>query len=259
MISIKIGAQLYTVRGSMQTPDGIRRTLERVAAIGYRYIQCSGFSFDAPELKEICGALALKIRLTHTPADRIVHDTDAVIAEHLLLECPYVGIGSMPREYRTYEGAKQFLRDFAPAMRAFHNANLKLQYHNHSFEFERFAQGTMFDALVRGSDPDLLGFTLDVYWVQHGGKNPVDLIDDLHGRIDVCHCKDMAIKDNAQRFAAIGDGNLRWQPIFDAFERAGTQYAFVEQDDCYGEDPIDELERSFRFLQKSERPSHKNQ
>jgi len=46
----------------------------------------------------------------------------------------------------------------------------------------------------------------------------------------------------------IGEGNLNWERIFAAAEKAGTKYMFVEQDKCNGEDPFDCLRRSYEFL-----------
>jgi sugar phosphate isomerase/epimerase len=100
------------------------------------------------------------------------------------------------------------------------------------------------------SDPALLGFTLDTYWVQHGGLDVVQLIRKLKGRIDVCHFKDMAIVNNEQRYAAVGQGNLNFPAILAAFDEIGMKYAFVEQDECYGVDPLDELAKSFTYLMK---------
>ncbi|MDR1927435.1 MAG: sugar phosphate isomerase/epimerase [Oscillospiraceae bacterium] len=247
---MKIGAQLYTVRDLCRSPEGLRSTLERVAGMGYEFLQLSGFVFDAAETKALCDALGLRVMLTHTPPNRILNDTAAVIAEHKIMGCPYVGVGGFPGE-RSPEGVRGFLRDYLPAMRTFAEAGLKFQYHNHSFEFQRFDGGSLWDILVSESDPALLGFTLDVYWVQHAGKDIADLIRSLKGRIDVCHYKDMAVVGGQQRFAAIGQGNFDWNKITAAFEEAGAQYAFVEQDDCYGLDPLEELESSLRFLRGS--------
>ena len=244
---IPVGAQLYTLRAQMQTPEDIEATLARVAEIGYKYIQLSGFAFEAESMRALCDKLGLEVKLTHTAAERILDDTQTVIAEHKTLGCPYVGLGGMPFQYR-FGGAAEFIKDFTPAMEALHDAGLKFQYHNHSFEFERFGGETLFDVLVSKSDPALMGFTLDTYWVQHGGVDVVDLIRKLKGRIDVCHYKDMAIIENEQRYAPIGHGNLNWPGILAAFEDTSTQYAFVEQDDCYGADPIEELRKSFEFL-----------
>ena len=247
-MSVPIGAQLYTLRKQMQTPEDIEATLKRVAAVGYKYIQCSGFAFDAAEMRALFDRLGLQVKLTHTNALRILGDTENVIAEHKILGCPYVGLGGMPGEYRTSDGVRKFLADFRPAMETLHGAGLKFQYHNHSFEFERFGGETLLDTLANESDPALLGFTLDTYWAQHAGMDVADLVRRLRGRIDVCHYKDMAVVEGQPRFAAIGSGNMNWPAITAAFEEIGTQYAFIEQDDCYGVDPVEELAASFRYL-----------
>ncbi|MDR1463857.1 MAG: sugar phosphate isomerase/epimerase [Oscillospiraceae bacterium] len=244
---MEIGAQLYTVRDLMQTPEDQQKTLTRIADMGYRTIQVSGFPYDPARLKDLCDALGLRIVVTHTPAERILHDTAAVIADHQRMDCPYVGVGSLPGE-RTVAGARAFLREFRPAMEAFAAAGLKFQYHNHSFEFQRFPEGDLWSILVQESDPALLGFILDTYWVHHGGKHVPTVIRSLRGRIDLCHVKDLAIDGGAQRFAAVGSGNFDWPPVLAAFGEIGTKYAFVEQDDCYGADPLEELAASYRFL-----------
>ena len=41
-MSIKIGAQLYTLRDYCQTTDGFADTLARVADMGYTTVQMSG-------------------------------------------------------------------------------------------------------------------------------------------------------------------------------------------------------------------------
>lgn len=243
---MQLGAQLYTLRDQMSADPAA--TLARVAEIGYQHIQVSGFSYDASELKSLCDELGLQIQLTHTPPERILNDTQAVIADHKTMNCPYVGLGGMPHQYRCAGGAKSFIEEFTPAMQAFADAGLKFQYHNHSFEFERVGSMTIFDELIALSDPALLGFILDTYWVQHGGLDVPALIRRMAGRIDVCHLKDMTIVNNEQRYAPVGYGNMNWPPILAAFAEIGTQFAFVEQDECYGEDPLCELEKSFSSL-----------
>ena len=37
------------------------------------------------------------------------------------------------------------------------------------------------------------------------------------------------------------EGNLAWEELFEACRNAGVEYAMVEQDDTYGQDPFDEL------------------
>jgi len=243
-----VGAQLYTARKLLLSNKDIEKTLTRVAAIGYEYIQCSGFKYDAAWLRALCDRLGLKIALTH--GFDITGDTQGTIEAHKILGCDYVGVGGMGRHNRSAEGARQFLRDFRPAMEALREANLKFQYHNHAWEFARSGGERIFDVLVNESDPDLMGFTLDTYWAHFAGVDVPGLVRSMKGRLDVCHYKDMIlVGDKEQRFAAIGDGNMNFPAIVEAFAYAGTQYAFIEQDDCYGEDPVDELARSWRYLE----------
>jgi hypothetical protein len=48
--------------------------------------------------------------------------------------------------------------------------------------------------------------------------------------------------------AAVGDGNINFAAVAEAAEKAGTKYAFVEQDNCYGEDPFACMKRSYEYL-----------
>jgi sugar phosphate isomerase/epimerase len=250
---MQIGAQLYTTRALCKTRAGLLHTLEQVAQIGYPYVQLSGFPYDAADVKSICDTLGLGIRLTHTPPDRILQDTAAVIAEHKQMECPHIGLGCLPNQFCSPTGAREFLKTYANAIRQIKAAGLRFQYHNHDFEFVAQEHTTIFETLLRESDPDVFGFTLDTMWVQASGWNVVDTIQLATGRIQVCHIKDMKFADGERRFAAIGDGILDWTAIFSALETEGVAYAFAEQDNCYGVDPIEELRSSYKYWQSTGR------
>ncbi len=45
-----------------------------------------------------------------------------------------------------------------------------------------------------------------------------------------------------------GDGNPDFYEILQACKYAGVEYALVEQDNCFGEDPFVCLERSYKYL-----------
>lgn len=243
-----IGAQLFTVRDFMQTPEDVRETFRRIAAIGYPCVQVSGTNASAEVIRDAAAETGLQVVLTHTNADRILHETKAVIAEHRLFGCDRVGIGYMPDRYaRSREGFLSFLADYLPAAKTLKEEGMTLHYHNHAFEFERFGEDTGFDILVKESDPELLEFTLDTYWVQVGGKNPVEVISQLPGRVTAVHYKDLAIVGGQVHMAAVGNGNLDFRQITDACLAAGTQWALVEQDEAYGKDPFDELAISYRY------------
>lgn len=76
---------------------------------------------------------------------------------------------------------------------------------------------------------------------QYGGRCPAHQVELLKGRIDVMHFKDLSIVGQERRTAPVMEGNLAWEELFEACRNAGVEYAMVEQDDTYGQDPFDEL------------------
>lgn len=248
-----LGAQGFTIRKYCQNEKDIARSLARVRNIGYRTIQISGFAGAAPErIKELCDENGLKVVLTHVPEARILEDTDALIAEHIAYGAKYIGIGSMAERYRSPEWIGHFSEDFTDAAKKIRDAGLLLMYHNHAFEFRKMPDGRfMMDALLEGMPADLMGVTADVYWLQFGGVDVCAWLRAHGDRLHCVHLKDMALKDFTQRFAAVGDGSLDFNAIMRTLEEIGTtQYALVEQDDCYGENPFDCLRRSYETLNK---------
>ena len=242
-----IGAQLYTVREFTQTEKDFEQTIKKIADIGYRYVQISGAGPIPPKrFAEICASYDVKPVITHTAPNLIKDSTDEVIENHRIMGAKYVGVGMMPGEYHEgAEGTKKFIVDFLPAAKKIRDAGLLFMYHNHAFEFEKVAGKLRMELLSDGFAPELMGFTLDTYWVQAGGGDPAQWLERLNGRVEVIHIKDMKIVEGKQRGCEIKEGNLNWPAIYAACEKAGVKYAMVEQDNSYGDDPFDCLKLSF--------------
>lgn len=246
-----IAAQLYTLRDYLTTPEGIESSLKKVKEIGFNAIQASGMGrIDPVLMRELALRLDLKICATHFPFDRIKNETQAVVNEHKTMDCEFVGIGSMPEEYpRTKEGYVRFAKDASLLGKKLAYHGLKLIYHNHNFEFQKYEGTTGLDILISESDPDSLGFEIDTYWVQSGGGSPEEWLKKVAGRIDVVHFKDMAIVDGKQEMAAIGEGNLDWPSIVRVCRDINVKWYAVEQDVC-PRDPFDCLSSSLKYLQR---------
>ena len=251
---MKIGAQMYTVRAFCQTPEETVDSLKKLSDIGYRCVQYSGCGpMDPKQLRQACDLLEMEIAVTHSPYDRIIGDTEQLIEEHRILGCGYIGLGSMPPFARKDPaGRDAFLQAIREPAKKIRKAGLWFGYHNHAFEFAKLNGRRIFDLLLEQTDPDWFGVILDTYWVQQGGADLYQWIEKLRGRLYCVHLKDQAVEaGNAKPvMAAIGDGNMNFPAITAAFEKAGTQYAFVEQDECGGEDPFACLARSYAYLKK---------
>lgn len=249
---MKIGAQLFTVRESCTTLDDFAQTLDRVADIGYTTVQVSGTcAYEADWLAEQLKRTGLTCNLTHYNLDRIRNETDLVVKEHNTFGCKYIGVGSMPNDYRgSAAGVERFVADTAAAAKRIKELGSTFMYHNHSFEYEKAEDGrTYMEMLSDLFAPGEMGFTLDTYWVKHGGYDPVEEIKRLSGRIPCVHFKDMEIlTDGTKRFTWVGGGILDFEAIIAALENTGTDYAFIEQDNCWGEDPFVCLKKSYDYL-----------
>ncbi len=245
-----VGAQLFTVREFTKTPEELARTLARVADIGYRVVQVSGTGpFEAGWLAQELRKNGLTCALTHTAPNRIADETDAVAAEHKLFGCQHMGIGSAPGAFAGGLADYEAFRDrFVPVAGRLRQLGIHLGYHNHHFEFARYGGKLILERMAEDFQPEDLTFILDTYWVQFGGCNPAQWVRRLAGRVPCVHFKDMAIVDNKQRMAVVGEGNIDFDEVLSACADAGTQYVLVEQDDCGGEDPFECLRRSFEYL-----------
>ena len=250
---LKIGAQLYTVRMYTQNERDLGRTLERIAKIGYRYVQLSAIgSIPAKAVRSLCDANGLKIVLTHNPEQRFLCETDALIEEHQIYGCHYAGLGSMAERYRSAEWLDHFILDFeAPAQKLL-DAGIRFMYHNHAFEFMRLPSGeTIMQHLLSHMPSELMGITADIYWLQFAGVDIKKWLTENADRLACVHLKDMTVSGFENRMAAVGQGNLDIAGILDILIQNGvTEYALVEQDNCYGESPFVCLKESFDYLQK---------
>ncbi len=251
MNEMNVTAQLYTLREFLKTPEEIRKALRKVKAIGYHAVQASGLGPIEPQhLKQLADEAGVRICVTHISYDRLKDDLDEVIKDHKIWNCRYVGLGSMPEQFRSSkDGYIAFSKEFNEVSKKLFNEGLKFVYHNHNFEFEKFDGVTGLDLLLNNTDPETFGIELDTYWVQSGGANPVEWIKKVEGRMDVVHFKDMAIKGRQQQFAEIGQGNLNWSNIIAVCRETNVKWYAVEQDKC-DHDPFESLKISLEYLKK---------
>lgn len=244
---MKIGAQLYTVREFCKSTEDLAETLKKVADIGYTTVQLSGVcAYDPAWMKEQLRKNGLICACTHTAAPRLQQETDLVSAEHLAIDCRYVGLGSHPfREGDVEELYTAFRNIYGPVAKRFRENGLYFMYHNHDMEFRHIDGKTILRKMAEDFAPEELGFVLDTFWIQAGGADPCEYIREMAGRVPCIHLKDYAY---GRKMAVVGEGNINFAAVAAACEDAGAKYLLVEQDDCNGEDPFACLKRSYQNL-----------
>ncbi|MGN6711520.1 sugar phosphate isomerase/epimerase family protein [Anaerocolumna jejuensis] len=248
---MELGAQLYTVRNYIQTEEDFERTINKIADIGYRYIQISGVGKGiSPErLREICDSHGVKTVLTHSDINRILYDTENLIKEHDILGSSYIGLGAMPEKYRGTDWLSYFYEDFKEPVKKIAASGKLFMYHNHNFEFEKENGVTLLERLLELFKPQEMGITLDTYWVQAAGADVISWIGKLKDRLPCVHLKDMAVVSGNGVMAPVGEGNLNFPGILEALKETNCEYLLVEQDTCQTS-PFQCLRQSYENLKK---------
>jgi sugar phosphate isomerase/epimerase len=125
-------------------------------------------------------------------------------------------------------------------------ANIKLAYHNHGFEFQDKNGETGYDILLRDTDPELVNFQLDMYWVKHSSsKSSKDLIAENPGRIKMWHVKDM--EKETSDFTELGNGIIDYTKTLPDPSESGLDYFFIEQDDNFAINALESAQTSARY------------
>lgn len=248
---MELGAQLFTLRAYTQTEKDLDYTLGEVAKIGYKTVQLSavGKDISAQTKKELCDKHGLKIVLTHNPAEQFLYHTEQLIKDHEVMNCRYIGLGSMPDKYRTPEWISHFAEDFRESVHMIHEAGMQFMYHNHNFEFEKINGTYYMNYLTDNFSPEEFGITLDTYWIQAAGGDVCQWIDKLKDRIPCVHLKDMAVVNHEAVMAPVMEGNMNFPAIIEQLKHTNCQHMLVEQDTCL-ESPFVCLKKSYDNITK---------
>ena len=247
---IPLAVQLYTLRD--QIAQDFIGTVNQVAQIGYAGVEMAGYGNlkTAAEAKRALDDVGLKIVGTHVGIEALEKDINRVFDEQHALNSPTVIIPWMPEERRAdAAGWKRAAQSLSPIGAKCRERGLELCYHHHSFEFQKFNGKTGMDILLENAEPGLVKIELDVYWLKHGGEDPVKFIGRVGGRAPLVHLKDMAAGPE-RRFAPVGAGTLDFRSILTAMRESGARWGIVEQDQCYDTPPIEAVRTSFQNLQR---------
>jgi sugar phosphate isomerase/epimerase len=247
-----IGLQLYTVRDQMNSD--LRGTLQKVAGIGYTWLEAAGYNDGkfygmAPsEFRALVNGLGMQLISSHVSFSP--EQSKQVIDAHLELDVPYVVYPwiSMPEipAADDYSRAASLFNKLGEDCK---KEGLKFCYHNHDFEFKKIGETTGYDMLFDLTSPEFVCFEADIYWMTYANADPEGYFRKYPGRFELWHVKDM--ENTTERdFAPVGEGIIPYRNYFkDSARKAGMKYFFVEQDRCKLA-PLESVAISYTNLKK---------
>ena len=126
---------------------------------------------------------------------------------------------------------------------------IQFLYHLHNIEFNPILDsdypGQIVDFMMEHTDPDLVKFQDDVFWVQIGGRDTVEFLRKYGDRIPMLHVKD---------FYFIGQGDyLDYKAIFEQFyANGGTDWVLEMEDPMTRQQMYDKAEGHNQMSQTRE-------
>lgn len=262
---VPLGVQLFTVR--RQAQRGLPDVLDQIRRIGYQEVETfpSLYTFSAEALRHMIVDAGLQAPSGHFSYEDLGTRFD--YASELGLEwmvCSMIP----PTLWNSFEGFRAAAKQFNTWAARAKDMGIRFAFHNHDYEFRplpspaRIAAGpgitakTGYDVLMQETDPELVFFEVDCYWVAQAGRDPLSLLRLLGNRLKLLHLKDRApgfptsfdMGQSSSHFVPVGRGTLDWPSILAEAERLHVEHYFVEQDQTKGP-PIDALRDSYRYLE----------
>lgn len=224
-----VGIQLYTLRNEMRADP--LKTLERIAQIGYTEIEWWGeFGRTPAQLRSLLDSHGLSSPAVHLdPRFLEPAQLGATLDTAAIMGHKHIIVAWLPPAQRTHDGFKRIADLLNAAGERAASVGVRTGYHNHDFEFEGDADHTLWDMLVRHTDPRYVDLELDCYWAFKAGHDPIAMLRQLKDRITHLHLKDsMAGPAFTQR--DLGEGVIDWRTLLSVATANKVKHVFVEHD-----------------------------
>ncbi len=136
---------------------------------------------------------------------------------------------------KTVDGYKQSAKLFNEIGKTLADEGLSFNYHNHAWEFEDLGGVNGMEILSAETDPALVKFNIDVFWVWYGGKDPAEFIRQHADRAGYYHFKDGKRRTDADGkaspvFLELGRGDVDLKAAMAAVNETNPAFLVSEQD-----------------------------
>lgn len=229
-MSKPLSFQLYSARNF----PPLEQQLQTLADLGYQHVEPYGGQYDDPAaLKAVIDAAGLSARSGHFRMDMLEGDIARAIATAKTLGMEFIAAPILAPEDRAgdTEHWQAIGRRLGGIAEKVVDAGIQFAWHNHEFEFQRLADGSMPIEHIL-SDPRVK-FEIDLAWVARGKADPAEWIERFSDRIVAFHFKDLAPSGenlDEDGWADPGMGILPWKDLWEKAFEAGAKFAVAEHD-----------------------------
>jgi len=233
-VNKNFGLQLYTLRDVL--PKDHQDVLKQVASFGYRQLE----GYEGPkgifwgmkntEFKKFINDLGMNMVSSHCKWDENLEQKagEAAAIGMKYLMCPFLG----PKP--NIDFYKQTAEKFNKAGEVCKKAGIRFAYHNHDYSFKPVEGQLPQDVMMQGTDPSLVDYEMDIYWVVAAGADPVAWFNKYPNRFKLVHVKDR----KGDESVVLGTGTINFPQILKEGHKKGVDYYIVEQEAYTGTTPL---------------------
>jgi len=254
-----LGLQLYTLRESFKT--NVPATLDKVKALGFTEIEGGGdYGLGIEKFNALLQERGLKMVSAGFGYEALKKDIAAAVRRAQAFGVKFVMCAWIPHQESGFTeiDMHRAAMDFNAWGAAFKAAGITFTYHPHGYEFRPLAEGsdrTHFALLAAETNPELVSFEMDVFWVTHPGQDPAKLLAAYPNRWALMHLKDL------RRGAAtgihtghapqsddvpLGTGQVNWPAVLKQAAAVGVKHYFIEDESAA---PLEAVPLSVKYLQ----------
>lgn len=245
------GLQLYSLREDMpKDPKGV---LKQVALFGYKQIE----GYEGPkgmfwgmsntDFKKYMDELGMEFITCHCNIDK---DFEKKAAEAAAIGMKYLICPSRGGS-KTVDDFKRVSDDFNKKGEICKQNGIRFGYHNHEYSFKEIDGQMPQDIMMQNTDPSLVDFEMDIYWVVTGNQDPIVWLNKYPNRFVLGHVKDR-IKGATERGASciLGEGSIDFPKIIKVTKANGMKYFIVEHERYDNSTPLKCVEADAAYMKK---------
>ncbi len=248
------GIVSYTYRTNFQ--KDIPATLDIVKENGITDIEFSNlFGTSASNMRKLIDDRGIHCSSFGVGYDDLMNKTTEVAQNTKILGAEYVRVAWIPHTgIFTLENAMQAVNDFNKTGKILKEQyGLTLIYHNHGYEYEPYTAATLYDYIVKNTNPNYVGFELDILWAFFPGQNPAQLLKKYGNRYKALHLKDLkkGVAGNnsggtsVENDVVLGTGQINLPDVLKAARVAGVQHYYIEDESS---NSISQVPESIKYL-----------
>jgi sugar phosphate isomerase/epimerase len=259
------GLQLYSIRDIFE--QDIRGNLQKLSNMGYDEAESwpgkegHYYGMEPREFKKLMDDVGMKLVSSHFGSGErngasvswqkatLLQNFDVLVDKAAETGQQYLTCSSLHEGLRKSQDDLKFVADlFNKAGEKCRKAGMTFAYHNHDFEFKKIGDVTIYDYLLENTDPELVKYELDMYWLVRGDHDLEAYLNNHSDRFPLGHVKDMHKEDKA-RNAELGNGIINYQKILRVARDNGMKHFLVEQE-TYTNSSMESMEANAEYMSR---------